>query len=1645
MAFDFKNPYAPPGVYTESEFESNLGSTIGATNIPMLIGPGNEILSRINLEVVRGSSQTVDQRVPLEDSTGRAIGDEGLSDFDGIITEVKVRNFPIVTGDGNGRTSNSPADVAAFLNGEPTVVLSVDGASGKVELAVAPKAEDEVRITYFFNRTDTEQTDDLSSQATTEVATIAGSVGESFEIEASTADADGNDTFVVTVDGEAAEISIPAGTWTAAQVAGYINAAAPGSLEASTTINSEGDVVILLTADQGIILGDGLANATLGFTAGEATLRNTVFYTHQRPIVDGTNAGRTLTAGDSSGVLVTVDGEEVEVADVDGKTGAITLAVAPPLGSEVKATYFWNSWQDTFDFVFDIGVTRILRCGVEAGRMDYLNGTDFVLTDDKVHWGTSAIIESGVSTDGADAFGSSQITAQLADVKVSMEECAPVTMAGATSLTKFVLQRVPTSGNGTGSPGNEYPISAANFSSMTNKRRDVWSNRPELIKVYAGYGVEDAASRGQLTTAWVDATSKSFTLSEAIEPGMTVYASYYYNRVDDTSWTLECLSSGGSGFGTYSITSSAGDSVFACTLTGKGAGLVEVLQWESGNSNLPMARFESVSSDLYTGAVNEVVTVTLVDKDATPAKMSFNNPGPFYFSDSSSDSAVFNVDATANRTHDLSVGPAVAIMVSDAASYDASSGGTDWTIETGVNDSVSLSVDGATINATVAAGARTIDDFVTAINTAAEGVAISYTASTRIRNKVEIAVGVMDNFVIGIEDGLDNPDLDCTITAAEYANVGDLAAAVQVAIDTAIGVFAFGDPANAPTITVEANVAGQLVFTLEKTAAATAMQMSFVDSATELQSFAKGIAGIDTAQVKNTYQTILNHAPIAYKHDVGAGGSGAISHDRLVLRNRLIPGGRNLGAVGGASVHPSSISGAEIEVLSGTALSLFGLSIGDSASARSHATVIPAALSGYVGWGRGYFDPTDAALLAARGQAKVTFYDGTNDALPANDSLELTIDGTAVTVSLGSSADGTETALGPISDATSVLGQIDVALSTAGVGSLVQEGASFWISSSTQDAVSKVTVGEGSANLVLGLNDNESAVRSSVPASALVGSIMTDMTNANWVAGFDSAGSTSLPGDGGVALVVTDATGNDFLQVESGTAGTSSSISFGSASTIARRGSGFIGTLGAADFGEGAMSGFTVTSDNPEGSGSANSSILNSGDGQDGVVGQTYRDEVTGLTFTLLSPLGGGNYSTNATSTFELTCTDEIVCDANNPIESLAGLQLFVANTSSVAVGDTAIVTTYHKNGKEPSIGQSFFISYEYEKRNYTPRLFTKISTIEAAFGKVGATNQTSLASYLMFLNGASVIGVKQVRREEGKTNASLASYQTAVEELEGLLPGRIRPSVLVPLKEYSHEFGTFLSLHVDKQSNITNKAERTAILGFSAGTQPSEAATMVKMLDEGVDESGMRVSGNPRIRCVYPDMLTVSTTDALGNQTEELVDGRYLAAMMAARQLSPNRDAATPWTGTQFVGTNGVSRNLDTVTMNQVASAGITVCENRPPFIKVRQGLTTDMGTVMTKTPSVIQIADEVHQRSRDVLEGFIGVKFLPSIVSQIEGRVAMMYKDMVSSQIVAAYTGIKANVRADDPTACEVESFYQPIFPLLYIVMKFNIRSSV
>src|SRR3989344_3555924 len=348
------NIYAPPGVYSETNFETPVQGLTAAVRIPLLIGTGSETLVQTALEVVRGSSASVDQKIIQEDATDRAvvsISDAGqitLGSFDGTLDRIQTKKYPIVTGSGTGTTATNANAINVTVNGTPVAILAVTGSTGVLRLSVAPEEGDEVLVTYFFKRTDTLITDTVSDQVSPDAPIIYGTVGQNYTILE-----DENDTFIVTVD-SVDEVTVtisasPDGGWTAAQVAAFINSAASDTtLVATAVTNNFGDTVIQLTADQDVDIGAGTANTDLGFTEGDATGRNKVFYTFQGPIVDGTNGGVTTT--DPSDVTVKVDGTQVIPTAVNGTTRAVTLAFAPAVGSVVTIQYYFNAWQDTFDY-----------------------------------------------------------------------------------------------------------------------------------------------------------------------------------------------------------------------------------------------------------------------------------------------------------------------------------------------------------------------------------------------------------------------------------------------------------------------------------------------------------------------------------------------------------------------------------------------------------------------------------------------------------------------------------------------------------------------------------------------------------------------------------------------------------------------------------------------------------------------------------------------------------------------------------------------------------------------------------------------------------------------------------------------------------------------------------------------------------------------------------------------------------------------------------------------------------------------------------------------------------------------------------------------------------------------------------------------
>lgn len=1753
--------YAPPGVYTQTTFGTPPTPTPIPNRLPLFIGTGTEILYRSNLPVVRGSSSTIDQQVVDEDESGRAVlnvspsGLVTIGDFDGTLTKFQVRNLPIVSGDGTGTPAIDTSAVSCRINGFPVVVLGLDALKGIVEIAVAPAATDIVRCTYYFDRTDTLTTDDVSDQVTAEAAVIDGLAGQNFSFTAGA-----NDIFSLSVDGLASvNVTMPssAPSISGAVVTATINGTAGiGSLVASTYVNNLGQVCIRLTADKSIVIGTGTSNTTLGFTPNAATSRNRLFYTFQGPIVDGTGGG--LTTTDPSRIVVLVNGTQVIPTAVNGSARSFTLPFAPAMGSTVTVRYYFNTWQDTFDYLANIGVTAISRValtpdGSTAGT--FIQGVSYVLKDDVIVWGTSALISAGTHTEGGATLGNSQVQAMLVDNRIYLDTCAATvdntSAVAVASRSVFQLSHQPTTGNGRGNP-----LGSVLYQTVANGRMDLPTNRPDLITAYWGFGVQDALNRGPVTITKVDSTTSQITLGTLVPEGATVYATYYYNTLVDMAnigasraYTLKCVTAGPGGIGTYSLATGAGTSLFGVMLTGKGTDLSTVdIVFPSGSEFFPDARVEGAAP------VEENVTVQFATSDETPARFTNLGPSPYYMIDNTSDHLRVTFNGVVDQTGiaagiDLSSptggnrAGAFASLLGNEVAYTAASGETTYTVTAGVDDAVNLVVDGVSLATVATAGVGTAQLFVDAINAAAltsgnepyyngAGVFTGYT----------LAAGEYDRLTLhytGNLTGASGPQM-ITLFPGTYASVGALVTQINTQLATingagglagsvratalasgqirftlgiskALGLFNFagGNPLDTETITigtktytfqsiltdVDGNVqigltaadtrdnlvaaitlgagAGAVYAastTLHPTVTAVAGALDtmivtakvygsaqnaiittttvtgglwagatlgggddsgyleFITDAAPAQDFAI-LAGIDTAALSGD-QTKLYNGPIARLYTVTT--AGRKPYDRVILRNRIFPGGNSV-------AYAAALAQTGITLQGGTGATKAGLLNGETAEAVYGANVKAPTLIAYTGWANGQ---ASGYLDARDGQANVTFFDGSDPSNPANDLFTFTAGGSLVTVSFTSSTAGTDTAFGPVTVAGSVLGQINAAIVAAGLTATVQvrqEGQAIRLIGGGVGPAATLVIGAGSANDTLGFTEDDSASPVAVTARQTASALMNHAQApgafvTGTMLGYATPDATYFAGKA-LAGIETDATGSVYLYLQSQTLGVGSSIDFNNATSNNALVTGTMLLITSADgsSGEAAINGFFVKSSNPGlGSGSANTSVFNSGVGQDGVVGQTYVDDVTGLTFTILPRTGGLSYPTGVNATISFRVSKTFTTDGNIPTLAVPGLELTVTNTSSVVVGDTAFVETFKKSGDEPTNGQIYYVSYSYTKQDFTPRFFSKLSDVVAEYGPVSPDNPLSLAAYIAFLNGSSVIATYQVLKQAGSSQASEQFYLDALTALEGdSLPGNISPTVLTFLTPATANLAKQTAIHCDVQSSIRYRSERTAIFGFASGTQPTQAGAIAQ------------ATGSTRVRFVYPDIATLTLTDVLGTSKAYLVDGRYMAVATAASTTAPSIDSATPWTGRLLSGFTALARSLDAVEANQVAARGVTVIEARLPFLRIRHGLTSDMSNVLTKVPTVIQIADDMQRRARAVLDPFIGVKFLPQILGQIEGQLSEMFKRAVSEQIITSFTGIKVSIDPEDPTAVLCEAFYLPVFPLLYIMLQFRVSA--
>jgi len=456
---------------------------------------------------------------------------------------------------------------------------------------------------------------------------------------------------------------------------------------------------------------------------------------------------------------------------------------------------------------------------------------------------------------------------------------------------------------------------------------------------------------------------------------------------------------------------------------------------------------------------------------------------------------------------------------------------------------------------------------------------------------------------------------------------------------------------------------------------------------------------------------------------------------------------------------------------------------------------------------------------------------------------------------------------------------------------------------------------------------------------------------------------------------------------------------------------------------------YTVSSDNPLGTGSAGDNT--------GTLNQTYIDKKTAFRVTLVTPDAGaylaGDY-------IGYSVSPEFITQTSVATRAIPGVKLLVSDTVGITVGDTGLVNTYNKSGNEPSIGDFYYVTFNNGKPftadGLLPAVFVTTEKNALAYtGPLNVNNKLALAAHLAFLNGAPGVILMQVQKTAGASDAPSTEYIAAIDTFTLPMQGGLRPALMEPLVESGSSLGNAV-LSYTKTSNIIQSSiryanERMTYFGFATGQTPTQAMALAQSYN------------SERMTGLYPDGAVVTLTDSIGNETEFLVGGSLLAAAISGRDTSPAFDVAEPLTRKPVVGFSRLYRRLDTVTQAQVANAGVTILEEQASGIIVKIDLTTDVTSVLTRTPSVIRIKDFVQQGIRNALMPYIGQKFLSSRTSEITTTVKSYLSSLVKAQIITGFTGVSAIPDPVDPTTIQVVATYSPVLPLLWIVVTFNLRT--
>lgn len=427
-------------------------------------------------------------------------------------------------------------------------------------------------------------------------------------------------------------------------------------------------------------------------------------------------------------------------------------------------------------------------------------------------------------------------------------------------------------------------------------------------------------------------------------------------------------------------------------------------------------------------------------------------------------------------------------------------------------------------------------------------------------------------------------------------------------------------------------------------------------------------------------------------------------------------------------------------------------------------------------------------------------------------------------------------------------------------------------------------------------------------------------------------------------------------------------------------------------------------------------------------------DDIWVLEVTVVGTTGVGAYTITRQSTGGLIGTF-LTSPGIVPTSPIPGINLIVTETLGTTVGDTVLVTTHAGTAKEPSAGDTYFVTYRVRKTDFSPKIFFRFADVKREYGDVvrefnpngspASINSLVLAAFLAFINGAAGIVLVQ-------TDFGLSGVSTATDYIDAI--DRVREvddiGVIVPLTSDSI-VRDYAKSHVNIVSGPDFKRERGAFVSAPPQSTLEELIGIARGL------------ADRRVVLVTPTAATTEVQDEFGNPVVLLVEGFFLAAALAGLDASTRFDVAEPLTRKRIIGFRTLENEFTKPEKDRLSANGALVIQTIGTSFSVRQSITTSVRSIEEREWSITKVIDFTAQACRAACDRFIGTKLVEETPIWVEASLANILQSLQNDQIISAFAGVEARVDPSRPDTIQATFAFRPLYPTNFVVITFSINS--